>query len=1701
MDKLTNENRAEREALAKRYDDQVTAKTNAAILKLEGKQQAFLRADYKSELQKELFKTISSGKKPSEFFKKCKWLFGDIILKRHKDAFLYAVDTCTAHIYTDRWYRRTFRSNDYSFYHEKINSIVDAFKYMNGIDADYADILENKITEEQKAYKVYRMQLQDEFFLAYEIDAGNKRVIDFVKDKLSEGNNLRYNLLLGVFMSKSAELHELVCKLLLAARLQEGLRQAICETCDSGRFEPFLMVLKTIRDNDLIRYSSVKRAVGCWTGLMTEETKDLDRISGKTLDLIIECLENPAVIDEYLKTEDSMKLYIALWATACREVRVTEKKLDEILESGTSHQALTAGVFFKNQMGRELRQRLAVKAMLTRHDELDVMAVWLPLSERLSDDFMSARWTNEEAEKLYVILNEMLEKIPKGDLKFEPCVFPWNFEELAKRDIVERLCVIAADLKDDKLIDETCVKIPLIMGGNRYTSGRRDYIKMLLAHPKTEIQLDTLVSLAADKEEYTRSCVYDILKTVELKEKHFRMFEDMLKYKAADLRQSLIAVLFRQKEKELYKSVERLSSDKKEEKRTAALDMIIRVTEGDTYPDDVKARYRALAEKIEDPTSKEKILIDRILSVKSEENAVEGYGLYKNSDDFTPEIDMKYIEKCKAAFVKLFPGTPLFGNKPAKPLGLGKIIDDLDKLIEEHKNEEYLDSGSGEKRLLATTEGYFRFEIKLSDGSTEIAFKELWDEFYKTHIKNEELLFELDMYSTSRFSGCESSAKFAKNFFGEEFGEEKNLMHRWIMDKIFAYYSGTYRKSSRLDEAFALAYHIAYEAKSDDLYAFVPTYWSHKEHILYLDGERREIKAPVSEKITLITPVSDARVNKILQWLGASSGHFKDVFSLKYKLGERFGFFMKREATDLSNHEINKNIYRPFFGSELILAAYRKVISMGFMYKMLMTKCFALSDLSQAISFKVLGESRAVSRYYNYQDAETFIKNILEIHSDEKLSEYKFTEEDNRRLDFTVEIAQNVIDTVLNVELVRGDTETDFSRSIGSIRRIFGAENFVRILSALGKDTLDRSSYFSSYGGVSKKQSLSYLLGVCVPAPDDNAEKLRVLVKKTDVTENRIVEAALFSPAWLDIAEDYLGWKGFKSACYYFIAHMNESLDEKTKAIIAKYTPLTAEELNIGAFDIDWFKDALETVGEKRFNTIYKAAKYISDGGKHTRAQKYADAVMGKLTKEDAQKQVSEKRNKDTLMAYALIPLDGEKDMVERYLFIQEFKKGAKKFGSQRRASESAAADCALQNLAKNAGFEDVSRLTLRMEAALFEEIKPLLDWNEIDEIKLKIALDENGKAEILIEKGGKALKSVPSKYNKNERVTEFTAVKKQLTEQYRRTRQMFEEAMENETEFTSDELSALCQNPAIKPIITRLVYKSGEKLGFLNGNKLVDFSGKETKLTKTAKLKVAHPFDFYKNGHWHDYQKYLFDNEIAQPFKQVFRELYVKTDEESTVFRSTRYAGNQIQPLKAKACLKTRRWVADVETGLQKVYYKENIVATMYALADWFSPADIEAPMLEWVEFFDRRTGAAICIKDIPDIIFSEVMRDVDLAVSVAHAGGVDPETSHSTVEMRSAIIEFTLPLFKLTNVRLEGSHAFIKGERADYSIHLGSGVVHLQGGPMINILPVHSQHRGKLFLPFVDEDPKTAQIISEILLFAEDKKIKDPFILDQIK
>jgi hypothetical protein len=58
----------------------------------------------------------------------------------------------------------------------------------------------------------------------------------------------------------------------------------------------------------------------------------------------------------------------------------------------------------------------------------------------------------------------------------------------------------------------------------------------------------------------------------------------------------------------------------------------------------------------------------------------------------------------------------------------------------------------------------------------------------------------------------------------------------------------------------------------------------------------------------------------------------------------------------------------------------------------------------------------------------------------------------------------------------------------------------------------------------------------------------------------------------------------------------------------------------------------------------------------------------------------------------------------------------------------------------------------------------------------------------------------------------------------------------------------------------------------------------------------------------------------------------------------------------------------------------------------------------------------------------------------------------------------------------------------------------VHRQPGGAVCIIPVDSQHRGRLFLPFADDDPKASEVVSKVLLLSKDDEIQDPTILEQL-
>lgn len=1673
------------------------------------------------------------GKRPSQWFgrgsmlpgsRAHKGLLDTFVPANYQDSYLYMIDKLNCFPFSRGWQRRTVRTAGYGPQIERAFMLMAAYEKLFFIGDRLEDYIYRRLNAEKLDYAKSTWNFNADFNLIYaaEIDRGNRSVIDAFKDLILSENNTAYldrEMILGILRSDNKELHKLVGDLLLAARLQEGLRQVICESMDEGMKEAFMTLLQVIEENDLIRYSSVKRAVATWIGIFDEHS--VDRVSAKLLNLMGQCLRDRACCRQQLQGNDSIAISTALWALGFEEVEEAIAAMVELIDHGSKNQKLTASLYNQSLYDDRFKVRMARKVILEHTDDLELVAAFMPAyTVSLHNQLCSLlqgknKWglgysevgepkkpvlteyfgSRERAELLYQRFSEIYQRLPKKGVVYDPCIFPWYRVELKPSVLVRQMAFTAYVLQDEEKITDMAGRLGEVSSGDRH-----NLVNLLLYAPANRRQKELLIDYMGNAEEITSAKAIAMVKRLSLQKEDYRLMEEMLRFKRGGLRSQLLEFLMGQDDACMEECLGRLLADKKEEKRSAGLDLLLRLSKSEDKAA-LFGRVKPLAEQIETPTDKEKVLLEEILGQESAAaSGQKGYGIY---DPNAPEEIPEEKETGREQALKCLPLTEQEIIRKLKK---------LDSIIKAHKDYEYV-TLNGDRELLGNKytqqkkqAGDYMARYRLEYFPLERELRSFYEEEigdYGTFVELEARLYlnEGTFYQSGKIF---YEAAFGKMPFKPE---PLSLEYMEQVKAVCRNYRFEFQDRKLLFESGLQAVRLLTEAAS------------------------RENKVIFYHRVAEL-----CLLDRMFEGLGAweTDEEFTRAFYTAWRFELKCGTEEERGRfiTGGQNYSMYGRSMTPITPYWFIKAYHMGLISKDILIKAIM-HYFNRRVCLQTITQLVKGDYSTKNRG-NWRDF--FGANMV-------LQVWKQGEamvgKDTWCGRILRELYDAMVPVMVDTELRRGEAETVFSEDVRGITYITGIDCLIRILKALGKDPLGRESYYYWYYSAknTKREVLSRLLKACYPIPGENGETLGKALKGTAIKTERLVEVAMYAPQWIDIIQEYLGWKGMQSGCYYFMAHMNERFDDQKMALIARYTPLSAEELQGGAFDIAWFEEAYGMLGEKNFGVLYKAAKYIADGQKHSRARKYADAATGKVTLKELQTQIHEKRNKDLLMSYGLVPFeaDREKDMLGRYQFIQQYAKEAKQFGAQRRASEARAAEIALVNLSVHAGFADVDRLTLKMESRLAEEFAEYMKWTVVGDVEVCLHVDDAGKSEILCRKDGKALKSLPSRLGKDLYVLEVKDAHKKLKEQYSRAKKLMEESMENGAVFAVSEVAELLGNPVIRAILSPLVFvtsggtNGAETIGFLAGadgaeaDAAMEKSGKEispkvsgqngtdimlkswdgriTRLSADQKVRIAHPLDLYRAKVWHQYQKYLFEHQIRQPFKQVFRELYVKLSEELGQKASRMFAGNQIQPQKTVGCLKSRRWIADYEEGLQKIYYKENIIARIYAMADWFSPSDAEEPTLEWVEFSDRKTFEALAIEEVPDLIYSEVMRDVDLAVSVAHAGGVDPETSHSTIEMRRAIVEFNLPLFRLENVVLKDSHALIHGTRGNYNVHLGSGVVHQEGGVMLNILPVHSQKRGKLFLPFVDEDPKTAEIMSKIVLLAEDQKIKDPFILDQIR
>lgn len=1553
-------------------------------------------------------------------------------------------ERCTLYPFSLGWLRKPFRSRKYSMlYLDRNLSLLRDMMYASALgEIDIA----RELRKNEQAYLFSRLNAA---MIAAEIDEGNSEILGIANSIIygeNEGGLVSRLLIAGLLMSRSEAAHKMVGDLLLAAKLQEGLRQAIVETMDEGSREGFLHILKLIIENNLMRFSSVIRAFDTWTGLGIPP--DRPTAVSKCFETAYGCLTDKCVLDSCLRSDDALQIYMALWAVGFDEVADVEPLLLGLVSDTPKYRKLIALHFLRHTWTPRL-QNLIACGMLAE-DDLEVLAWGI---ENLFTDGVITRydftapdiWSLPQGyppERVYELLGDVLAKLGRKEIVFKESVFPWYTLTLTASDIIEKQIFCLHMMTEqqryvDRLLDLR-EKMSVVV--------RHSLIQNFLCRPATEKQKVALVEALGDKSSQIRECAAKILSDIALTTDDFIIIENLLQYKAGDLRKNCITLLLRQEPAALLAAIGRLPESKNENKRLGAIEIVSALRDSERFSG-IQSDAEEMILSLEPSTQTESMRAKEVADAKQPVYTVEnGFGLYDPAKLYTPTVEQ--------------PHNPVELESALSPPveRIQEVYAKLSELVHEHREYQYETThydGSKSTNVLGSQCSLNPLTWRASSAGETLdnfPLREVWEKFFA------DMGLAKDLLSVIFARQCvEGLFLDAKELLRKEAGLGlpesdcatlgeflSGLPYETLCSSILAILICSIPAKDRFDMAYSVCHGLLH-AVPLSLY----------REPLVPQGTARRLYFPSKQEFYL----GDS--GQLNYWLDTmkraadSDDLFPRYFEIAYSFYRASGY--------------NKSEYRYAYCS------------------------LETADFDRAFDLGLIDENEVFFELIGRQASPVHLTNL----TNQMLSKHRKAE-----FKSILDKSRLAIRRITQIEVARGEMATCVSRLAASVRRCYGVDTFTSILLKMEKD-----SYVRGYNPVrhdsTKQEMLSHLLRCCYPDADDDHSELRHLLRGRSITEAQLIDAAMYAPQWLDIVQDYLQWPGFKSAAWYFRAHMNDSLWEEEQTIVARYSSIEPDDFKDGAFDVAWFWDAYNTLGEKRFGIVYQSARYLASSSQHRRAQLFADAVTGKLDLDRTEQEIREKRNRDRLLAYALIPIVDRCDVLHRYEFIQGFVKQAKTFGAQRQASETTAGRIALSNLARNAGYQDANRFMWQMETEKLHEISPLLAASQkVEDCELHLMVDSGGMAEISVVRNGKQLRDIPSNLKKHEFCQRLKAVQKDLKQQHSRARASLENAMVSEDVFSAAELAALEKNPVIAPLIGNLVFIADGKHGYWREGELVSPDGSATGIADSVQLRIAHPNDLHEMGVWAEYQRHLFDRQIIQPFKQVFRELYrPNTDELKELTHSTRYAGHQVQPKKTLALLKSRGWTASYEEGLQKVSFKDNVIVSLCAAIDWFSPADIEAPALEAVTFHDRKTYEAVPIDRISPILFSETMRDIDLVVSVAHAGGVDPEASLSTTEMRESLLGEMLRLLGIKNVELRRTHAFIRGKLGEYTVHLGSGTVQKMATGSIFIVPVHSQHRGRIFLPFMDDDPKTAEIISKIILLAEDSKLRDPEILRQMQ
>jgi hypothetical protein len=1011
-----------------------------------------------TKIVEEMLRELANGNENS-LLDPLKMIVRKLLGEYQGDVFDYIIHHKAEYSYSIGYYRRPFRTIELKQHMSgiiwKVACLIDLYK-------DQFSLIEY-LTKPN--YPIESEVVRD--ILAFEIDHRPEEVMPALKEIIYGENNtalLSRTMISGLFLSHNEEAYKMAGDLLVAARLQEGLRQAIVESMDEGTLAALTYMLKIVLDHDLIRYSSVVRALDVRTGLTLEAVNT--RVAKQLIDYAYQCLINKQLRNEWLTSNDVNKLYMSLWTTAVIEEQDISDRIHQLMETGETYQKIAAQSFLTQSQNDELRFSIACKYLEQTNQELQYYVYsnyvydfstsysYGPRNRRYLIEKIPFLEDKKERLRQFTIFKEALLKLGRKEVTFSSLAFEDVTITYSSDLIANKLLYLVAYDMDDEWIAELFTFKDIV------SADVRGMLLEYFCHDFSNFeQRKFIFDSLSDKSIANREFALKKLMKLELLPTELQKIETVLKLKTSSLRQSAIQILLKQSEVTLAASVDRLITSKSELQRLAVLEIMTELKNDQERTNQFES-YKDKLAFITKPTEKEKLLLAKLTDNETY-NLTTGLGLFDPKENFQILTDIKPLHDYTVKNV--FTGSAEI---------IKQFLVGLSELIHENRNHQYqVEFYDGYKETLLLGSQLQRLNVGEVTKIDNFPLAEVWRNYLNNsaigaiellemnyYVELEHLFYNYNLMKHYHSSNEQRKAELSELFPIEQIEE----MVSWLNELTY------FSQISQLTSAYLVDY------DQTEIFPIVSKVLNTMLHHIPTD----EIKGQKRFLEFLTAPW--------LEWTGKSvfdDQSFKAYFLLKYKL------------------YVTHNFKRYHLSMEETARAFDlKLIDGHEVYKELMVREESRQHLYQLTN--------------KHQDIVTKFPTI-------------------------VPFREKIISRILEIELKRGDLPTDVSTLAMQIQYYEGIEYFIKILLALDKETFVRG-YIYSYGGdFAKKEVLSHLLKVCYPNPGDDETLLKDLLDTKKITEKRLLEAAMYAPQWIEHVARLLGWKGLRSAAWYFHAHIN----------------------------------------------------------------------------------------------------------------------------------------------------------------------------------------------------------------------------------------------------------------------------------------------------------------------------------------------------------------------------------------------------------------------------------------------------------------------------------------------------------------------------------------------------------------------------------